>query len=245
MIRTFILVFFFALAIVLLLPWLILWTLVTRDPVPMYRVSMGAVRFTVRAAGVRVRLEGVDNIPAGVCIFAANHVSNIDPLAFVPLIPRRVSLLMKKELFRIPLLSFGMRMAGFVPVDRASRDSASASLAVAVRHLKNGLSFAVYPEGTRSSNGRLRPFKGGAFVMAIQAGVPIVPVSIVGARKLLPKGQWALRPGEIVIRFGPPVDASQFTVARRSELVARVESLVAAGLPPEQQPLPRSSRSSA
>jgi 1-acyl-sn-glycerol-3-phosphate acyltransferase len=87
----------------------------------------------------------------------------------------------------------------------------------------------------------LLPFKKGTFVMAIQAGVPIVPVSIVGARKLMPKGEWAIHPGEVLIRFGHAVDASQYTVATRGELLARVHALVAAGLPAEQKPLPRTS----
>jgi 1-acyl-sn-glycerol-3-phosphate acyltransferase len=244
MIRTIIVVLFFALAIIFVLPWLILWTFLSHSPALMYRASMSAVHFILRAVGVRVRVEGLENIPPGVCIFAANHVSNVDPLAFAPIIPRRVGLLLKKELFRIPILSFGMRLAGFIPVDRISRHAASESLTAAVRSLKSGLSLALYPEGTRSPDGRLRPFKGGAFVMAIQAGVPVVPVSISGAHKLLPRGQWALRAGDIGIRFGLPVDASQFTVSQRSELLARVESLVAAGLPSDQQPLPRSARSS-
>ena len=239
MIRTPMVLLFFALAIVLFLPWLILWSLLIGDTDLMYRASMNALRFVLRSAGIRVRVEGVENIPAGVCVFAANHVSNVDPLAFVPIIPRRVSLLLKREIFRIPILATGMRMAGFISVDRTSRRAASASLTAAVRSLKHGLSFVVYPEGTRSHDGHLLPFKGGAFVMAIQAGVPVVPVSIAGAQKLLPRGHWALRPGEITVRFGTPVDASQYA-SRRAELVAHVESLVAAGLPPDQQPLSRS-----
>ena len=102
---------------------------------------------------------------------------------------------------------------------------------------------AVYPEGTRSPDGRLRPFKKGAFVMAIQAGVPVVPVSIAGAQTLLRKGDWRLHPGEVTVRFGPAVDASNYAMERRSELLARVESLVAAGLPEDQQPLPSESSS--
>ncbi len=153
-------------------------------------------------------LEGLENIPPAPCIFAANHVSYVDPLAFVPRIPRRVSVALKKELYRIPILGYGMLLAKFVSVDRESREGAVDSLKTSVRYLKEGLSFAVYPEGTRSPDGRLRPFKKGAFVLAIQAGVPIVPVSISGAQKLMRKGEWAIRPGEVLIRFGSPVDAA-------------------------------------
>lgn len=237
MIRTLTAVSLFTLAIIFALPWFILWTLLSGKPEVMYRVSMNAIDFIMRLIGVRVAVEGLENIPSGTCIFVANHVSNVDPLAFVPHIPRRVSLLLKKELFRIPILSWGMRLAKFVSVDRASRQGAARSLKQSLRYLQQGLSFAVYPEGTRSPDGRLRPFKKGAFVMAIQAKVPIVPVSIVGAQKVMRKDEWVTHPGRVIIRFGPLVDVSQYSIARRAELVARVHELVAAGLPPEQQPL--------
>lgn len=238
MIRTIVVVLYLTLALAFVLPWFILWSVLTGSPDLMYQMAMGAVRLAVRIAGIRVRVEGVENIPSGVCIFAANHISNVDPLAFVPAIPRRVSLLAKKEVFRIPILATAMRLVKIIPVDRADKEAAAASVDLAVQYLREGLSFAVYPEGTRSPDGRLRPFKKGTFVMAIQAGVPVVPVSIVGAHKLMRKGGWTLRPGEVMIRFGPPVDASQYTMERRGELLSRVEALVAAGLPEDQRPLP-------
>jgi 1-acyl-sn-glycerol-3-phosphate acyltransferase len=237
MIRTVIAVLFYALGILLVMPWLILWSLLTGSADFMYQMAMKAVRAGLRIAGVRVRVEGLENIPVGVCIFAANHVSNVDPLAFVPAIPRRVSLLAKKEVFRIPILSKAMRLAKLIPVDRADREAAASSVERAVECLKQGLSFAVYPEGTRSRDGRLLPFKKGTFVMAIEAGVPVVPVSIAGAQRLMRKGDWKVQPGEVIVRFGPPVDASDYKMERRAELLARVEALVAAGLPEEQRPL--------
>ena len=240
MIRAIFVYVYIGLALVLVLPWLILWTVITGNPDALYRAAMKAVRFVLRLVGVRVRVEGIKNIPQGVCIFAANHISSIDPLTFIPVIPRRVAILVKKELFRIPILSRAMRLSQFVAVDRADRESAASSVDVAVERLKQGLSLAVYPEGTRSPDGRLRPFKRGTFAMAIAAGVPIVPVSIVGAQRLMQKGSWKIRAGEAVIRFGPAVDASEYTPDRRNELLARVESLVAAGLPEEQRPLSHS-----
>lgn len=236
--RTILVVVYFVLALVFVLPWFILWTLLTGNPDVMWNVAMSAVRFGMRIVGVRVRVEGIENIPPGVCVFVANHISNIDPTAFVPAIPRRVSLLVKRELFRIPILATAMRLAEFIAVDREDKEAAALSVDLAVERLKAGTSFAVYPEGTRSPDGRLRPFKKGAFVMAIEAGVPIVPVSIAGAQTLLRKGDWRLHPGEVSIRFGPPVDTSAYAMDRRGELLARVEALVAAGLPADQQPPP-------
>src|ERR1700730_15398572 len=103
MIRTILVVLFYGLALLLVMPWLILWSLLTGSVDFMYQLTMKGVRFGLRIAGIGVHVEGLENIPSGVCIFAANHVSNIDPLAFVPAIPRRGSLLAKKEVFRIPI----------------------------------------------------------------------------------------------------------------------------------------------
>jgi 1-acyl-sn-glycerol-3-phosphate acyltransferase len=238
MIRTAIVALVFALAIIFGLPWLILWSLLTGNQDLMYNLSMGTVRFALRLVGVRVRVEGMENIPPGACIFVANHVSYIDPLAFIPIIPRRLAIPLKKEVFRIPILSYGMRLAKFVPVDRASRKASTESLRLALRYLSEGYSLAAYPEGTRSADGRMQEFKGGAFVMALQARLPIVPVSIIGAHKLLPKGEIAIRPGEVIVHFGTPVNTSEYSPADRQKLIARVEALVAAGLPPDQQPAP-------
>jgi 1-acyl-sn-glycerol-3-phosphate acyltransferase len=237
MIRTIAVVLFLALALLLVMPLFILWTLLTGTADLMYEVAMKTVRASLRIAKIRVRVEGLENIHPSVCIFAANHISNVDPIAFVPAIPRRVSVLLKSELFRIPILSTAMRLAKFVPVDRADKEAAVASVNVALGVLKEGLSLAVYPEGTRSPDGRLKPFKKGTFALAIEAGVPIVPVSISGAQHLMRKGEWTMRPGEIVVRFGTSMDASQYTMERRMELLERVEELVAAGLPEDQQPL--------
>lgn len=228
---------FIAVGLVVVLPWFLLWSFLTGDPDPMYWEAMRAARVAGKIAGIRVRVEGIENIPPGVCIFAANHASNVDPLAFIPAIPRRVALLVKKELFRVPFLSAGMRLAHFVAVDRSDREAAAASVDTAIRRLREGLSFAIFAEGTRSPDGRLRPFKKGAFVMAIMAGTPVVPVSIAGTQRLQPKGSWTIRPGEVTVRFGPPVDGSRYSMDRRGELLAAVESLVAAALPPDQQPL--------
>lgn len=236
MIRTIFAVIYLALGILLIMPWLILRSLLTGDVNSMYQTAMKVLHGALWILGIHVRAEGVENIPPGVCIFAANHVSNLDPIAFVPAIPRRVALLAKKQVFRIPILSTAMRMAKLVPVDRDDREAAAASIETAVKYLKEGVSFAVYPEGTRSRDGRLQPFKKGTFLMAIRAGVPVVPVSIVGAQNLMRKGEWFVRSGDVTIRFGPSVDASKYAENQRGDLLARVEELVAAGLPENQRP---------
>lgn len=237
MIRTLLLAFFFSLSIILALPWLVLWTILTGNPDFMWMTAMKAVRFGNRLAGIRVRAARIENIPAQPCVFIANHVSNVDPLVFIPAIPQRVGILVKRELFRIPIFSTAMMRAQFTPVDRGDRESSGKSISAAAQILKAGLSYAIFAEGTRSPDGRLRPFKKGGFTMAIEAGAPIVPVSIAGTQKLLRKGSWIITPGEAKVTFGPSVDASQYTLENRAELIQRIESLVAAALPRDQQPL--------
>lgn len=219
------------------LPLLILRTWATGSPEFMYRASMDFCRFVLRILGIDGHIEGIENIPPGACIFASNHASNLDGVILLPAIPRRVALLAKKELFRLPVFGTGMREAGFVSVDRAGRH-ATAGIAAAVETLKKGVPVFIFPEGTRSPDGRMQPFKKGAFAMAIEAGAPIVPVSIAGTHRLLRRGEWVVRPGDVSVRFGAPVDASALAAKDRAELLARVEASIAAALPPEQQPAP-------
>ena len=241
MIRTAASLLFIALGLLLLMPLLILWTLITRDANLMYFIFTRCLSVINRIAGIRVHAEGYENIPPSVCIFASNHLSNIDPIAQFPSLPRRCSILAKKQVFRIPILNIALRLAKIVPVDREDREAALASVDLAVKYLKEGLSFCVYPEGTRSRDGRLKPFKKGTFVMAIQAGVPIVPVAFIGAQKLMRKGDWTIHPGEVTIRFCPPVDASAYSIDQRQDLLEAVYNRIAAALPPDQQPLPDNS----
>ena len=237
MIRSILLSLYLGLGVLLLLPWLILWSVITGKPDLMYSLAMKIVRAGNRIFGIRVHVDGLENIPrTGACVFIANHVSNLDPLAFIPTIPSRVAIMIKQELMKIPILATGMRAAQFVPVNRSDREAAAASVALAVKELKEGTSFVIFAEGTRSPDGRLRPFKRGGFTMAIEAGVPVVPVSIAGTQRLQPRGEWKVRSADVAIRYGPAVDASSYTMDRREDLLERVHSLVAAGLPPEQQP---------
>jgi 1-acyl-sn-glycerol-3-phosphate acyltransferase len=236
MIRTIAVYTFVVPALIFVLPLLILWTIITRDANFMYWTFIGALRVTMHIAGIHIRAEGTENIPAGVCIFASNHASNIDPVALVPHIPRRVALLAKKEVFRVPILSKALHLAKLVPVDRADKEAAAESVDTAIKYLKEGLSFLVYPEGTRSRDGHLMPFKKGTFVMAIRAGVSVVPISLVGTQRLMRKGDWTIHPGDVVVRFGAAIDAAKYCADQRDDLRKRVQDLVAAGLPEDQKP---------
>jgi 1-acyl-sn-glycerol-3-phosphate acyltransferase len=238
MTRTAIVSLLLTLYILVLGPPLILHALLTGRVELLYRMGVGGVLFITRLVGVHMRVEGIELIPPGVCIFVANHSSNVDPPAIVGAIPRRIAILAKDSLFRIPIVSQAFRLAHFVPVDRSDREAAIASVDKAIEYLQQGVSFLIYPEGTRSADGRLLPFKKGSFVMAIKAGVPILPMACAGAHRVMRKGELRIHPGEIVVRFLPPISASGYTLEQRDELTARVHDAIAAALPPDQQPLP-------
>jgi 1-acyl-sn-glycerol-3-phosphate acyltransferase len=237
MIRTLLGVIFLTLYVIVVGLPVIAFSAVTSSSDVLYRAGTWAIRATLAIIGVRVRAEGFDNVPPGVCIFAANHVSALDPPAALVGIPRRISFLAKKEVFKVPVVATAMRLAKIVPVDRADREAAIGSMDRAREVIADGISFVVFPEGTRSRDGRLRAFKKGTFVLAIQAGVPVVPVSILGSRDLMPKGRLAVTPGEIVLRFGKPIEGSAYAMEQREDLMARVHEALAAGLPEEMRPL--------
>jgi 1-acyl-sn-glycerol-3-phosphate acyltransferase len=153
---------------------------------------MWIIRAGVRAAGITVELAGLEHVPAGVsCIFLSNHVSNLDPPVLLPAIPGMTSVLLKRELMRIPVLGTAMRMGKFVPVERGNRrEAAKASVTAAAEALRSGLHMLVFAEGTRSKDGRLGPFKGGPFYLAKETGAPVVPVAISGTQTMMRKGSW-------------------------------------------------------
>jgi 1-acyl-sn-glycerol-3-phosphate acyltransferase len=186
---------------------------------------------------VRVRVVGKERIPPGVCLFAANHTSSADAPAVVGAIPRRIAILLKESLFRYPIVGQAFQLARFIPVNRRERDSALESLEKATVELRAGQSFLIYPEGTRSPDGRLQEFKKGAVVMAIKAGVPIVPMACSGAHRVMEKRSLKIYPGEILVEFLDPIDASEYTFEQRDALNQRLHDALAAGLPPDQRPL--------
>jgi len=186
--------------------------------------------------GVRVKVIGTGRIPPGTCLFVANHTSSADAPAVVNAIPRRIAILLKKSLFRYPIVGQAFQLARFIPVERSKHDSAIASLEKAIEAMKQGQSFLIYPEGTRSPDGRLQEFKKGAVVMAIKAGVPIVPIACSGAHRVMEKRSLVIHPGDIRVEFLEPIDASLYPFEQREKLNAVVHDAMAAGLPPDQRP---------
>ncbi len=237
MLRTLFIGVFLSLYILLVGPPLLVYTLITKNPDPVYWAGVKGVMFFVRVVGVRIRVRGLERIPRGVCLFVANHTSSADAPAVVGAIPRRIAILLKESLFKWPIAGQAFTLAHFIRVNRGARDSAIASVEKATEALKSGQSFLIYPEGTRSPDGRLQEFKKGAVVMAITAGVPIVPMVCSGAHRVMEKRSLVIHPGEILVEFLQPIDASKYSLEERDDLNEHVRQVMAAGLPPDQRPV--------
>jgi 1-acyl-sn-glycerol-3-phosphate acyltransferase len=208
------------------------WTLLTGDVGLLYRMFTWGAFTGVRLSGVRVEIIDLDTVdPARAYIFMSNHVSNLDPPIQIPIIPRRTSVMVKKELFRTPVLGRAMRMASLIPVDRGNRDAGIDAVREAKKVVEQGISMTIYPEAHRSFNGKLLPFKKGPFYLAMECGVPVVPVTITGTHYALPKGQFSIKPGVVKVIFHPPIEPRDF--GSREKLMEKVRDVIESGLPAE------------
>lgn len=200
------------------------WSIFRKDFRMMYGWGMRITALGVKAAGIRIRVEGRDNIQPGVqYIFLSNHTSNVDAPILLPLIPGMTSVFIKRELMKIPLLGTAMRLGKYVPVSRGnSREEAQRSVEAAAHALNSGVHITVFPEGTRSPDGKLLPFKKGSFFLAEETGAPIIPVVITGTERMMPKGSLRITPGEAQVNFLPPIRPQDAT--SREDLMDRVRS---------------------
>jgi 1-acyl-sn-glycerol-3-phosphate acyltransferase len=210
------------------------WTLLTGNVNLLYRVGMWAAITGVRLSGVRIHTIGLEKLDTSrTYIFMSNHVSNLDPPLMLPLVPHRTSVMAKKELFDIPLLGRAMRMGSLVPVDRKNRDAGISAVRAAADVIRKGINMTIYVEGGRSFDGKLIPFKKGPFYLAVECSVPVVPVTVVGTQHAMPKGQFAIRPGDVNVIFHDPIEPKDF--GDRDELKAKVREVINSGLPKEYQ----------
>jgi 1-acyl-sn-glycerol-3-phosphate acyltransferase len=207
------------------------WTLITRNTTLLLRVGFWIARAGLPWGGVRVVVHGMDRLPRGASIVMANHSSNLDPPVLIPLLPGRVVIYLKASLMRIPVLGYAMRLAGFIPVLRGgSVEAAKATSAAAQRELEQGSCLVLFPEGTRSPDGSLLPFKRGPFFLAMESGAPVVPVTIAGATRMLPKGSTRLRSGTVTVTFHAPLHPADYS--DKEALMAAVRRAIQSDLPP-------------
>ena len=190
------------------------------------------IRWILRTFGIRVAVEGLEHVPARApVIFMSNHQSQIDIAAIIDTLPPSVSwrFVAKKELVRVPVFGWCLVTTGQIIVDRGDREKAVASLHRAAERIRGGASVIVFPEGTRSPSGSLRPFKSGPFHLALEAQVPIVPITVSGSQRITPKGSVQVHAGTVKIVFGKPIPTRGVRLEERGQLKARVREAIARG----------------
>lgn len=229
--RTIVLLIIYTLLTILLIP-LLLFCYPIKFAQPIILIAKWVFWVGQKILGIRLDASGIERIDKRVpYVFMANHLSLIDgPLLFM-LIPQFVRVLLKKEAFRIPVIGQAMRQVGFVSVDRKGLKGGKKSIDRATRMIKEkGISFLIFPEGTRSRDGKLQPFKRGGFFLAVNSQVPIFPVSINGSYALMPKGSFFAKKGKVGVIFHPPVSVQGFDRNNLSQLMGKVRSVIQSGL---------------
>ncbi|HEY4054792.1 MAG TPA: lysophospholipid acyltransferase family protein [Terriglobales bacterium] len=230
MIRTLVMLTFWAIALPIAALISFPWAFATGDIRLLYRIGMWGARTGVWLTGVRVEMIGMERLePNATYVFMVNHVSNIDPPLLLPRIPGRTSVMAKQELFGLPILGRAMRLGSLVPVDRGNRDAGIAAVRAAEAVVKKGIHMTIFVEGHRSFDGKMLPFKKGPFYLAEQCQVPVVPVTITGTHYVMPKGRFSMKPGLVSVIFHQPIPPAEF--GTRDELMARVRAAISSGLP--------------
>jgi 1-acyl-sn-glycerol-3-phosphate acyltransferase len=226
----FLLAFWFT-AIALLAPFLIVLCMITKNENMIYSPVRFFVRLGLALVSVKVEVTGLELLdPNQTYIFTPNHQSLIEVPLFVTYLGRNPAYLGKKEVFKYPVFGAGIRLIGVIPVDRSNSPAAVESAKAATENLRRGKSYVVYPEGTRSKDGRLLPFKKGAFMMAIEAGVPVVPITISGATKIMPKAQVKVFPSTVHITIHEPISTAGYSKENVVQLMDRTREKVFSAL---------------
>jgi 1-acyl-sn-glycerol-3-phosphate acyltransferase len=181
---------------------------------------------SMKLAGIRYRVAGLEQVPPTAVVFCSNHESNVDPPVLFHVLHPYLHVLYKAELHRFPIMGTVFDVGGFVPIERRDREKAMESIGRGAASLRAGNSFLIFPEGTRSRTGELLPFKKGGFIMAIEAQVPVVPVAIQGGRDAMRKGSAIVRPVKVSVRVGTPIPTAGLTMEDRDDLIERVRTEV-------------------
>ncbi len=196
-----------------------------------HRIANLWARILLWLASTRVEVIGRENVRTDrPHIFMANHQSDFDILIVLAHIPGQFRWIAKKELFKIPLFGRAMRNAGYIEIDRQNHEQALQSLREAAAKIREGKSVVTFPEGTRSKDGTVKSFKQGMFHLAIESGVPIVPITIIGAGEIMPKRSLNVKPGRITMVIDRPVEVGGYTKESRAELIERVRGIIIGNL---------------
>ncbi len=181
----------------------------------------------VRVSGVKVKIEGLEHVRGeGPYLFMSNHQGAYDIFALEGHLPFHFKWLAKRELFSIPVLGWAMAAAGYISIDREGTRKTVEAMNEAARKIREGMSVVIFPEGSRSPDGSIQPFKKGGFTLAIKSKVPIIPVSIIGSREIMPKGKLTAGSGEIRIRIGHSIETQNYSLKDRKVLMEKVRQTI-------------------
>jgi 1-acyl-sn-glycerol-3-phosphate acyltransferase len=222
---------YFVLIIVLAVLLLIFWLFGLREP--LLRFGKWAISLAPAILGIKVKTAGRDSIDRRTpYVFMSNHLSFLDgPLLFL-LIPQSIRVILKKEVFRLPVIGQGMRFVGFVPVDRKGARGGKKSIDQAAHLMRErGYSYLIFPEGTRTRDGLTQAFRRGGFFLALESGAAIVPITIRGTYELMPRGTIFPRGGEVDVLFHPPVPVEGYDQHNMQTLIDAVKNIIVSGLP--------------
>ncbi len=191
------------------------------------RIGGGWSRLLLRLLCVRVVVSGLEHVPAGPAVYAANHASALDILVVFGHLPVDFRIVYKKSLSLIPLVGWAIFIGGHIPIDRRNSVRARRSIAAAARRIRAGTSVVMFPEGTRSPDGLVHRFKRGSFALAIDTGAPVVPVSLIGVKAVVPHGLTSVRPGTVGVALHAPMPTAGRAPAEAEALAEEVRQIVA------------------
>jgi 1-acyl-sn-glycerol-3-phosphate acyltransferase len=210
-----------------------------RDGRAVVWVGRNWVGWILRTCGIRVDVDGLERVPReSPCVYMSNHQSVFDIAAIVTTLPVQWKFVAKRELTWIPFFGWALALGHQIIIDRKDREASVRSLARAAERVRAGANVIIFPEGTRSPDGSVRDFKSGGFHLAIQAGVPIVPVSVSGSWRIAPKRSLRIESGRVLVRYGAPIPTAGLPLDDRGELKRRVREAILKGFDPQLQGLP-------
>ncbi len=192
------------------------------------RIGGAWSRLLLRLLRVRVVVSGLEHVPAGPAVYAANHASALDIFVVFGHLPVDFRIVYKKSLSLIPLVGWAIFIGGHIPIDRRNSVRARRSIAAAARRIRAGTSVVMFPEGTRSPDGFVHRFKRGSFALAIDTGAPVVPVSLIGVKAVVPHGLTSVRPGTVGVALHAPVPTAGRAPGEAEALAEEVRQVVAA-----------------
>jgi 1-acyl-sn-glycerol-3-phosphate acyltransferase len=212
------------------------WSLIHPGSNIIMRLGRIWSRILLFTTGVDLVYDGIENATKSLpCVFISNHQSILDIWSLIPVLPLSARFVAKLSLFRIPILGWAIAASGFVPIDRKNRARAVRSLDAAADKVRGGRPLLLFAEGTRSRNGRLGPFKRGAFHLALAAGVPVVPVAVSGSGRVIRPGEWfRVRQGTVRVSFAPPIGSASYRPDGIDRLLADVRAKIVERLTPEE-----------